>query len=434
MQVVRAAQQEKVKWKAVVILQAHWRGHQIRMQQRQHKAAQLLQAIWRGHVVRKLYVPHLNTRREKREEAKHIQLIRNKNATRLQAHWRGYRLRLIYTPILRSLKEKRIEETKRKEAKKERLHNYQATILQANWKGYQVRKKYGPVLLFMKKRQMNEGIRKQNRAAAHIQAYWRRYTVRQKDRSQMMATKSEQNRIKKERAAVVLQARWKGYVVRMKYSALSKEKCNAITNSVEDEDTRRREECWDESRENMENSITLFDNTSILVNEMPASTISINQYQAKSPSSGIGKLTVTKRIQSALRMQEHKEETHTKIWRVGPAVSQKSDHSENSESADEDSRMIQPRMLEEEKMYSLMASREREERVAKQSRDRMVQVMTQMLAGKVHIYIRCICVCIAFTHYYISCTIFLSFEFYWHNSIFTQFFLGNSKYKKPGNL
>ena len=76
--------------------------------------------------------------KREREEAKHIQLIRNKNATKLQAHWMGYRLHLIYTPILRALRKKRIEETKRKKEKEERLHDYQATVLQANWIGYKL--------------------------------------------------------------------------------------------------------------------------------------------------------------------------------------------------------------------------------------------------------------------------------------------------------
>ena len=344
-----------------------------------------------------------------REEAKHIQLIRYKNATTLQAHWRGYRLCLIYTPILRALREKRIEETKRKEANEEILHNYQATILQANWKRYKVCKKYGPALLSMKEKRVNEGIRKQNRAATRIQAYWRRHTIQQKIRSQMMAIRSEQKRKKEERAAEVLQAHWKGYVARMKYSALRKEKSNAITNSVEYEDTKGREGYQPKSRENMENNINLFDNTGILVNEVPASTLSINQYQAKSPSSGVGKFTVMKRIQSALRMQEHKERTHTEIERDNFALNQQSDESENSESADEDSEMIRPLMLEEEKMSSLIASREREERVAEQSRDRMTRVMTQRHAEKVHIYIHCIYI---YIYVYIAFTLLIRKQYY----------------------
>ena len=92
---------------------------------------------------------------------------------------------------------------------------------------------------------------------------------------------------------------------------------------MEYEDTKGREIYQPESRENMENNINLFHNTGILVNEVPASTPSIDQYQAKSPNSGVGKFTVMKRIQSALRMQEHKEWTYTEIERENLALNQK---------------------------------------------------------------------------------------------------------------
>ena len=73
----------------------------------------------------------------------------------------------------------------------------------------------------------------------------------------------------------------------------------------------------------MENNINSFDNTGILVNKVPASTPSIDQYQAKSPYSGVGKFTVMKMIHSALRMQEHKEWTYTEIERENLALNQK---------------------------------------------------------------------------------------------------------------
>ena len=387
-QAERTARVNKMKLEAVVILQAHWRGHRVRKQYKDHldavrfrrvqqrsRAAHLLQAMWRGFVVRKIFGPKLEARREKRRElerkrAMQVERAKNRSAVKVQAHWRGYRARCIYGPILSALREKRIEEKARRQTEAERMYHHRATVLQAIWRGRVIRKRYGPVLSSRREERMREKVRKRHRAATSIQACWRGHWVRQRIMPQLLAGRSEQNR---------------------------------QTTPVEGAQI-------DEIIKDPSHSLKGVQ-AKVLIKQETSSTI-VGGSQGQNPSRGSRKLTVTKRIQSALRLQEERRRTapetsdagnlNCTLERMGCDLTCQVDGSGSEEEEKEEEKEEEEEEEEEEKeeagvrvqevaeeqkaMTSLIASRKREEGLAQQSRIRMSMVMTHWDAEKVNSY------------------------------------------------
>ena len=282
-QAERTARLNKVKLEAVVTLQACWRGHRVRKQYKEHlnavrshrlqernRAAGLVQSVWRGFFVRKIFGPQLEARRAKRKElerkkAQQVERAKNRSAAKVQAHWRGYQVRCMYGPILSALREKRIEERARRQAEIDRMYHHQATVLQAIWKGHAIRKKYGPELNSRREERMRAKFRKRHRAATNIQACWRGYSVRQRIKPQLLAVRSERNK-----SATVGQS-----VEGAQIEGIIRDPTHVLKGAQ----------------------------TQVTKNQETPSTV-VGDSKEQSPSRG--KLTVMKRIQSALRLQEER--------------------------------------------------------------------------------------------------------------------------------
>lgn len=262
-------------------LQAHWRRYLVQRlyhdrlselkqlrRQRRFNAAQLIQARWRGYSVHKSYGAVLKAMKKMRKERdREISLLRNQCAVRIQALWRGYFIRSVYGPTLAALRHKRIEGFQViKEVEKN--HNLMAAILQAIWRGYMVRKKYRPMLIT----RLEELMRRREHAATTLQARWRGHSVRLRVKPQLLQLRNEQRK----RAALVIQAHWR---VRGSSSCRSKQ--------VSAEEVQDSSAC-------------------VIGNESPLDTgVESDNIQSTTHN----KLTVTKRIQSALRLQLQEKNT-----------------------------------------------------------------------------------------------------------------------------
>lgn len=213
-----------MKQEAAIKLQTHWRGYlvqrlycnklselkQLRLQKR-FSAAQFIQARWRGYSVRKSYGPVLEAIKEMRKERdREIALLQTQCAVRIQALWRGYSVRSVHGPTLTALRHTRKESLKMKE-EAERNRNLMATLLQAVWKGYLVRKKYGPLLITRMEELMKRLSDRREHAATSLQACWRGLCARRRVK-QVLQLRNERIALdeQRRRAALVIQAHWRG--------------------------------------------------------------------------------------------------------------------------------------------------------------------------------------------------------------------------------
>ena len=213
---------ERVRQGAVVTLQAYWRGYLVRqlycdryLQQKQlkqkiYKAAQLVQANWRGFATRRKFGPILEARRQWRKERVRREEI-TRNAILIQAHWRGYRIRCIHAPTLTALREKRDEE-------KNRNCNQFATLIQSLWRGYIVRKTYLPMLMKRIEETRKEIQHRRQNAAVRLQAWWRGHGVRQRVMLLLLEQRNKRRVLEEQQRAVkILQAYWRGHVCRVRH-------------------------------------------------------------------------------------------------------------------------------------------------------------------------------------------------------------------------
>lgn len=267
---------EGVKHKAAITLQAYWRRYLVqcfyrdklldlkqRRLQRRFSAAQLIQARCRGYFVRKGYVPVLRAMKKTRKERdRKIALLRSQCAVRIQALWRGYSIRSVYGPSLTALRDERV---KTKE-EVERNRNVMATFLQAVWRGYLVRRKYRPMLITrLEEWKQRQGYRRQC-AATTLQACWRGFCARRKVKSQLLHLKNMRIALdeQRRRAALVIQTHWRRRASRVgcRHKLIQNE--SSLDKDVSD----------------------------------------------TAPNTVHGRLTVMKRLQSALRLQLQETDTH----------------------------------------------------------------------------------------------------------------------------
>ena len=312
--------------------------HLFKMKQqrlrRVFRAAQLLQAVARGFLARRVYEPTLETRRVLwLERMQREAALRDQCAVRIQAFWKGYHARCIHGPELSALREARILENLKAKQELDRKLNVMATTVQANVRGYLVRKEYISELRKRMDRWREERDHKIHTAATKLQASWRGYITRERTRQLLLERRRERRAAeeRRHRAAVVLQAYWRMQSCRMQF--LQQRKSNKVTRPVCDKPS---------------NEVT-------------------------SPS-GVGRLTVTKRLESALKLTSTPSQPcsiHT--------------HSANQGSAAEEGEGYNEEVVEEEElaMRRLETSRQREETAARQARTRMGQVMLHQEKEKV---------------------------------------------------
>ena len=268
---------------AVVTLQAYWRGYLVRqlycdellqrkkMRQKIYKAALLLQASWRGFSTRRKFYPILEARRIwRKERGRQEEIIRNRNATMLQAHWRGYRIRCIHEPTLLALRKKRVKEMKEEKSRKCNLF---ATLLQSLWRGYVVRKTYRPVLIKRMEESRKEIQHRRQNAAVRLQACWRGHCVRRRVMQLLLEQRNERRVLEKQQKAVItLQAHWRGHACRVKHT-LQQCQLQQAHNTMEGTSPSLKSEACNDL-----DTLCMTSNSS-------------------------GKLTVTKRLESALRFR-----------------------------------------------------------------------------------------------------------------------------------
>lgn len=275
-----------MKLEAVVKLQAYWRGYivqrlyrdklselkQLRLQKR-FNTAQLIQARWRGYSIRRSYGPVLEAMKEMRKERdREIALLRSQCAVRIQALWRGYSIRSVHGPTLAALRHKRITE---KEAAERNLY-LMATLLQAVWKGYLVRKRYGPMLITRMEELMKRLSYRREHAATTLQACWRGLCARRRVK-QLLQLRNERIALdeQRKRAALVIQAHW-----RRRASSSCRPKLVSSAEAVHQDSTAGEESSLDKCVESDSIQSTIHD-----------------------------KLTVAKRLQSALRLKLQEKDT-----------------------------------------------------------------------------------------------------------------------------
>ena len=316
-------------------------------QKRIFRAAQLLQANWRGLSNRKKYRPVLEARRVMRQQKLRQEAItRNLCATKIQTYWRGYHIRCAHGPAFAALSESL--------ARKELLIHTEslkmATILQAMWRGYLVRKTYRPILNERMKEWRKEMSHKKHFAAAKLQACWKGYCVRQKVWPLLKQT-DEQKTVnnQEERAAVVIQAHWRGHSCRSRYN------------------------------QRIQHRLVSVRKDGILPNLSDASN-------SNDLRSGSSRLTVTQRLESALKLRTVETEKITVPYK------------EDSQSASQTGGMFGGEVLspitsnvQENEEVELMGNGNltlRHQGVAPQPRSRVRYAMTHRDSGKVRIYVR----------------------------------------------
>lgn len=242
--------------------------------QRRFSAAQLIQARWRGYFIRKSYVPVLEAMKKKRKERdRKIALLRSHCAVRIQALWRGYSIRSVYGPTLAALRDERV---KTKE-NLERNRTAMATFLQAVWRGYLARRKYGPMLITRLEEWKQQRRYRRQYAATTLQACWRGFCARRRVKPQLLQLKYVRVALDEQRrkAALVLQTHWRrhGSRVSCRHKLMQKQCCSEEVH----------QDCT----------------TCAIVN-----VSSVDKDVSDAPSNTVhGKLTVMKRLQSALRLQ-----------------------------------------------------------------------------------------------------------------------------------
>lgn len=392
-QIERVKHLEKVKQDAAVTVQAYWRGYSVQRiyhnklmqlrQQRAFRAAQLVQSRWRGFSVRRDYGPILKARREMRKEKD--RMSRYQCAAKLQALWRGYYVRCIHRPWLTVLREKRTQEALKMKHEMGKKFNLMATLLQAVWRGYVVRKKYGPMLSKMEQWRKEISCKRYS-AAARIQACWRGHSVRQRVRLQLLEWRNERRALEEqqEKAALVLQAHWRGHVTRARHSEGLKQTANQSL------------------IEEVQCSSTL--NAASEVTQSKGNEVQSAQYSIHCSA----KLTVTKRLQSALKLRSQKgvqdddivTDVRSEYSTSQAAVIHVADVSwvvssgESSTSEEEGEAGKEGKIMRERQaMTSLVASRHWEEGLTQQSKIKMSNAVPYWEAEKV-VYPCVVCSCI----------------------------------------
>ena len=258
---------EQLRLKAAVTLQSHWRSYSVQQLYRdkllhqkqlrlqgEFRAAQLIQAFWRGFSNRKIFASVLKAKQLLRIEKSRKETERMAEcATIIQAHWRGYRLRCT---ALASLRKYRILKSKEE---LDRKFIVTVIVIQSLWRGYLVRKECHPVLIKRMVEWQKNRDRKRYIAAIKLQAFWRGCCIRLKvnkiyfeQRRQIKLLEEQQ-----EQAARILQAYWRKYYCR----------------SCPNQKTLQNNECLQEFS------------------------------SAECTSGTSGKLTITRRLQSALKLK-----------------------------------------------------------------------------------------------------------------------------------
>lgn len=321
-----------------------------------------LQSYWKSYSVQKIY-------RDKLLHLKQLRLQRQYRAAQLlQAIWRGFSVRRVYGHILVAKRVLRIERMKRESIKK-----YQCAVhIQAYWRGFKVRCIYGPVLSSLREKRLFKALLLKeeqdklfNKMAMHIQAMWRGYLVRKEYRSMLMKRmvewQLEKNR-ERHISATKLQACWRGFSCRQK--------------------TRK----W------------------LLEQKMQKRIFEEQQARAaQAQVLGSGKLTVTRRLQSALILKSLStsdvREVSSSVTDIEskpgllnneiPADHQRCEGLNMTVSEREGISLDNCKMTQEEHSISpLIISRGQEEDVAHQCKVKMSHVLTYCDAEKVTIKVQ----------------------------------------------
>ena len=344
---------EQSRHRAAITLQAHWRFYCVRkiygwqlQHLKQHRlekmfrSAQLLQSLWRGFATRKKYGPVLETRRALRQEKLRREAeIRNQCATRIQALWKGVRARRIHGPALYAIKEERLREALRMKEELNCTLNAKAGIIQANWRGHFVRKTYTPLLRERMRIWREERSKRRNFAATKLQAHWRGHCERQRTGQWLVEEKRKKRELeeKQQKAACLLQAYWRMHCCRKHFLQHRKSKSNEV----------------------------------------------VSQPKRTSPSPS-GKLTVSRRLESALSLRSHKITTiipkHRTTTNSDTTSTNEGLAFTTGDKGDKDGGIVQQ---EEEALMSLQVSRQRETSAAQQARTKMTQAIMHLEAERV---------------------------------------------------
>ena len=349
---------EQSRHKAAIILQSHWRSYSVRniygkqlyhlKQQRLqqvYRAAQLLQAHWRGFATRKKYKPVIEVQRALRQERLQQEAkIRNQCAIKIQALWKGFCVRRILQPTLSALKEKRISETLRIREELNRKLNSMASRIQTNWRGYFVRKIYTPVLRERMSMWKLKRKHKRNLAATKLQACWRGHSERQRTGQWLIEQKRMKKAVeeKQQRAACVLQTYWRMHCCRKQFLQRRKNKNSEVSQSP-----------------------------------------STKEHKTTSHSPrGSGRLTVSRRLESALSLKSHIEKNGAGsiLTSCGATTTKQQLRVTSGGKENEDKKVMQH---EEQALASLHVSRQKEKHAAQQARIKIRQAMVHSEAEKV---------------------------------------------------
>ena len=343
---------EKVRHRAAITLQTHWRCYSVKKiygsqlkairqqrQQRVYISAQLLQSIWRGFATRKQYGPVLEAQRALRlqKEAE----VRNQCATRIQALWKGFCARRVHGPALSGLKQERLLETQRIREELNRKLNANARIIQASWRGHYVRKTYTPLLRERMRIWREERSRRRTLAATKLQAHWRGHCERQRTGQWLLEEKKKKVE-KRHRAACVLQAYWRMYRCRKQFLQYRKSKSGEVSEPSSAEGPKR---------------------------------------SSHSP----GRLTVSRRLESALSLKSHN--AAPVIHKQGTPYSHRNSNGTSTHQGFgitvEQDEIVQP---EQQALMALQISRQRETFAAQQARIKMSQAMMHSEAERVSFF------------------------------------------------
>ena len=243
--------------------------------QRQYRAAQLLQAIWRGISVRRAYGHILVAKRIDRIEGmKNESLKKYQSAVNIQAYWRGFKVRCFYGPVLSSLKKERLFKALKLKEEQNKLLNKMATLIQALWRGYLVRKRYQSMLMKRKIEWQLERNSERQISATSIQAYWRGFSCRQKTKKWLLEQKMQKGMFEEQARAT------QAHVMNSHLSFPSSGILNSLQSTLGNEKL--------ESLQQASGVSTIEDD---------------KDFVSLSGASESGKLTVARRIQSALIMK-----------------------------------------------------------------------------------------------------------------------------------
>ena len=375
-QVDRAALEAARRLEAAVMLQAGWRGHTARrlcepllaelrerrakkMEATRHSASIVLQANWRGYSQRKRCKAEARERR--------IRLVaESKAAVVLQSHWRARMARM----KLRALKVKH-----RKAAEEAEVKVHAAVCIQKHWKGCLMRRKFRRKLRDLKQQKLEQEqlfqlrlTQEKHRAATCIQTHWRRRIARTAYLKQLEKLRNEKRDMQSDQKL--------SPVVSLASIANAQSSLGTTAHGAEDQS---------ETASSQQSNFTT-----------PPSSQPSNFTTPSSP----GKLTIAKRISSALKLLKHSSEvgfsdkpsenpkrsiqsSSLPLIRASPERQRNRDVEESTDEEDErDAELAQ----EEKAMQLLAEGREREELIAQLSRERMEKMISAEEVAQVSIY------------------------------------------------